>query len=264
MSYVDFIETVEQVAAIPRQDAERAAQAALQTLGERLAPGETRDLAEELPPELAPWIRSTDEAQPFGVDEFLDRLARREGIAPSAAERHAIAVFAALGRTVSRDEIEDMAAELPRDYGGLIQAAREDPAAGGSPPPVPSMKEIVRRIAERAGITEEAARRTAVAVAEMLGERISGGQVEDLALHLPGELQAALERGSERTRGAAVPLSLDEFLRGIAEREGVSTDVAKEHARAAFAVLKQVVPEKEWSDTIAQLPFEYRTELTGA
>ena len=39
-----------------------AIRATLQTLAERIASGEVRDLAEELPDELAPWMATTTDA----------------------------------------------------------------------------------------------------------------------------------------------------------------------------------------------------------
>jgi uncharacterized protein (DUF2267 family) len=261
MRYAEFIETVERVASILHDDAERAARATLETLGERLSYGEANDLAEELPRELRPWIHNTSEAQAFSVAEFLDRVARREGIAPSAAETHARAVFAALGKAVSDDELHDMASELPRDYGDLIRAAEGDASPNEAPPRVMPAEEFARRVAERTGLEPAVARDVTAIVTEMLGERITRGRVEDLAVYLPDELQAALERGNQRTRDRAVRMSLEQVLDGIAGWERVSREEARSHASALFQTLREAVPEKEFSDTLSQLPMDYRLEL---
>jgi uncharacterized protein (DUF2267 family) len=47
----------------------------------------------------------------------------------------------------------------------------------------------------------------------------------------------------------------------VAEREGVTPDVAREHARAVFATLRKVIGEKEMCDVEAQLPDEYSVLL---
>lgn len=73
-------------------------------------------IVEQLPPELAPWIAGTGNAEPFDVDEFLRRVAEREGVDVETAERHTRAVFEALRRTLTPDEFEDMVAELPKDF----------------------------------------------------------------------------------------------------------------------------------------------------
>ena len=41
--------------------------------------------------------------------------------------------------------------------------------------------------------------------------------MDDLEAELPDDLRAPLERGKELTHGAALPLSLDQFVRLIAE-----------------------------------------------
>src|SRR4051794_1616201 len=61
--YDQFITTIQHHAGVSWEGAERAARATLQTLGERIAAGEARDLAERLPPEAAPWIFSEGDAQ---------------------------------------------------------------------------------------------------------------------------------------------------------------------------------------------------------
>src|SRR4051812_49591825 len=86
--YEHFIVTVQQKAGISRDAAERATQATLQTLADRLSKGEARDLAASLPAELAPYLFTDTDARAFGVDEFLRRAAGRAGRGlPPAARR---------------------------------------------------------------------------------------------------------------------------------------------------------------------------------
>jgi len=249
--YERFIATVQLKAGVARPDAERAARAVLETLGERLSAGEARHLAEWLPPELAPWIGTSTPAEPFDIDEFLRRVATRGQVDPGTAERHARAVFEALGRTVSRDEIEDMVAELPKDFLPLIEEAE------GRFVHMLAAEEFWRRVADRASLDTDGACRATEAVLETLAERISGGEVDDLISRLPVELHAPLKRGDELSNGAARPMSLDEFVLRIAQREGVTPAEAREHARAVFATLREAVGEDEFLDVSAQLPLEY-------
>jgi uncharacterized protein (DUF2267 family) len=97
-------------------------------------------------------------------------------------------------------------------------------------------------------------------VLEVLGYRITAGQVEDLERRVPAELATALERGKAQRRTAR-PLSLDTFIALIADREGVDRSQAAEHARAVLAVLREAIGEDEFHDTTAQLPGEYRVLL---
>jgi uncharacterized protein (DUF2267 family) len=250
--YESFMTTVQQKARVSRADAERAARATLETLAERLAAGEARDLAAELPDELAPWLATNTPAQPFGIDEFVRRVAAREGSEDlAAAQQHARAVFEALGRTVSRDEIDDMVAQLPEEYGPLIREAEGEFAS------VLPAEVILQRIADRAGVDTETARRAADAVLTTLAERIAGGEVRDLVARLPVEFHAPLRAGDAASGGAARKMSLDEFVRRVAEREGVGLGAAFEHARAVIATLREAVGEDEFADISTQLPQEY-------
>jgi uncharacterized protein (DUF2267 family) len=260
MDYDGFITTVQQEAAISREEAERAVRATLQTLAERVSGGEAEDVGRQLPDPLRELLRDGSKAQPFGLEEFLRRVAEREGADPTTAERDARAVFAALGRAISRDELADLASELPKDFGPLLEAMLAQPSQpGSSAPSAPplSARELIAKVAERAGLDEDGARRAIEAVLEALADRISGGQVDDLERELPSELHPPLERGKAQSHGAARPLSLEEFVRGTAEREGVTPDEARAHARSVFATLREAISEKEFSDVVAQLPDEY-------
>jgi uncharacterized protein (DUF2267 family) len=116
MDYDEFLTIVQQRLGIGREQAERATRETVETLAQRIAAGEARDLAAELPPELAPWLNAPSEAECFDVDEFLRRVAEREDIDVEAAGRHARAVFAALSRAISPKELSDTVAEPPKDF----------------------------------------------------------------------------------------------------------------------------------------------------
>jgi uncharacterized protein (DUF2267 family) len=113
-------------------------------------------------------------------------------------------------------------------------------------------------VAERAGLDRDGARRATEAVLEVLALRVSAGQVEDLRPFLPYQLRPALDRGMNRSRGRALPLTLEEFIDRLTQREGVSEQEAPAHARAVLSALRDAVSEKEFHDTTAQLPREYR------
>jgi uncharacterized protein (DUF2267 family) len=121
-----FLTIVQEAAGISREEAERATRATLEVLGERIDAGEARQLAAELPDAIAPWVHTDSPAQAFGLEEFVRRVAEREGADPDLADDHVAAVFSALRRAVSRDELADVAAELPREFAPLVGA----PAAG--------------------------------------------------------------------------------------------------------------------------------------
>jgi uncharacterized protein (DUF2267 family) len=249
----EFLTTVEQLAGIGREPAMRATQATLETLGERISSGEARDIAEQLPPELAPWIAGTGNAEPFDVDEFLRRVADREGVDVETAERHAGAVFEALRRTIPANEYADMQAELPKDFAPLLSR--------GPHVDVLTVETFLQRVADRAGLPEDAAERATDAVLETLAERIAGGEVEDLIARLPPRLHPPLKQGLERSGDKAQRMSLDQFVDRVAGREGVDPNDAREHVRAVLVTLREAVGEEEFRDITVQLPDEYEAAL---
>jgi uncharacterized protein (DUF2267 family) len=249
--YERFITTVQQKAAVGREAAERAARATLQTLAERLSQGEARDLAAQLPPPLAGWLFTDTDAAPFGAAEFVRRVAERTGVDFETAERQARAVFTALGRAVSRSEIDDMTAELPHDFAPLLGEAQ------GRVVPVAAPEALLDGVSDRTGLPPDAARKAANAVLETLAERIAAGEVDDLIALLPADVRPALEHGKRRGDGKAVRMSLDEFVRRVADREGTSAEAAREHTGAVLATLSDLLPDSEWRDVTVQLPNDY-------
>jgi uncharacterized protein (DUF2267 family) len=251
-----FTTVVQEAAGIDEGHAARAIAATLATLAERLDRGEARDLAEEVPPELAAWLATNTPAARFGVDEFIRRVAEREGVDAATAERDARAVFTALGYAVSPGELADVAAQLPQEFARLLPR-------GPSVDP-PTADEFAGRIARRTGLDGERAMRAAEAVVETLAERISGGEVEDLETRLPLELHTALERGRAATGDDARSMPLQSFLRRVAEREGATPAEALVHARVVLATLREAVGDEEFFDVMSELPADYQRTLVPA
>jgi uncharacterized protein (DUF2267 family) len=244
-----FVTTVASAARIGFDPAERATEATLETLAERIDAGEARDLAGELPDEVAPWLATTTPAERFDVGEFLRRVAEREGTDVETAERHADAVFMALQRAVSPQEFADLSAELPKDFTPLLPA--------GPDIDVISTESFIQRVADRAATDQDEARRAIDAVLETLAMRIAGGEVDDLRTRLPVQFHPALERGKELSGGKATRMRLDDFVRRVAEQEGISLDRALEHVSAVLRTVRDAVGEQEFLDVTSQLPAEY-------
>lgn len=107
-----------------REHADAASKAILAGLGQRLAGGEPRDLASQLPVELQhPLIQHTGSAENTDdVQEFLTRIAEREsyGCTREQAHTHAQAVLGTLASFVSRGELDDLRRQLPSGYAELF------------------------------------------------------------------------------------------------------------------------------------------------
>jgi uncharacterized protein (DUF2267 family) len=269
MDYEHFIGTVKEKSGISDdQEAHRATCQTLHTLAQRISPGEADDLAQQLPERLRDCMTPEAPLESFDVDEFIRRIEEYLGADHSTAEREARAVLAALYAAVGPGEFSDMRAQLPEDFHQLL-----DEAVAQAPPPQPleqipftgtmAYDEFVRKVAERAELDREAAVRAAAAVLEVLGMRITAGEVEDLLPLLPTELRVALVR-SRRRGDRAIPMGLERFLEEIKKREKVRpgqvlprAEVVA-HTRAVLTVLREAIGEKEWHDVAAQLPGEYR------
>ena len=102
------------------EDAQKAIGATLQTLKERLAGEEPSDLAAQLPPEIAPYVEGDGGRESFSVEEFYERVARKEGASNEEAIRHARAVATVLQTTVTGGELEDIRSQLGNGYEELF------------------------------------------------------------------------------------------------------------------------------------------------
>jgi uncharacterized protein (DUF2267 family) len=261
MEYGEFISDVADIAGVPTPEAERATEAVLSTLAERIGEKEAAETAAQLPKELQGALAGGPVAEQFGPGEFVRRVAQRAGIDDAAKARElARAVFVTLHAAVSHGELEDWEAELPTDY---IDLAARHAEVGQNPrtaPPgtqahgaVVGAREFIRRVAERAGLDEERARQATEAVLETFGERIADGEARDLAAQLPEPAAQPLLRPG----GAAQSMPALQFVLRVAERENAPVVVAREHARAVLTTVRESVTADEWDDTIAELPREY-------
>ncbi len=125
MKHDEFIGQVQHRARLSsRGAAERATRATLETLAERLAGGEAKDLAAQLPLEIAEHLRGQWSAlgERFSLDEFFRRVSLREGVDLSDAVFHARAVIEVLSEAVSRGEMDDVRAQLPTEFDRLFES----------------------------------------------------------------------------------------------------------------------------------------------
>src|ERR1700704_5177476 len=105
MRYATMLTMAERATGLVRPDVERAVEAALRTLAERITRGEAEDIAAFLPPEVRAWLTSAPEpAEGFDRREFIRRVAEREGVDPATAEEHVRGIFEVLGFAVAPGE----------------------------------------------------------------------------------------------------------------------------------------------------------------
>lgn len=125
MKHDEFIGQVQHRARLSsRGEAERATRVTLETLAERLAGGEAKDLAAQLPQEIGEHLRGewSGRGERFSLDEFFRRVSLREGVDLPEALYHARAVIEVLSEAVSKGEIDDVRAQLPAEFNRLFEA----------------------------------------------------------------------------------------------------------------------------------------------
>jgi uncharacterized protein (DUF2267 family) len=120
-------------------------------------------------------------------------------------------------------------------------------------------KTFTKTVAQRAGMPEDTAERVERATLRTLADRISGGEAQDLASQLPGDLQDSLRPLAEH----AEAFDVEEFVRRVAERADVGSDEARAGVAAVLNTIRDAVTPGEFEDVLSQLPQEYR-QLVGA
>ncbi|MCW2653597.1 MAG: hypothetical protein JWR32_4573 [Mycobacterium sp.] len=251
-----FFSIIEREAGVDRETAETVARATLVTLAQRVTPGDLSKVQVQAPDAVKSWLSPKQPRELFDADEFVARVAQRTGADPDRARRYAHATLLALSRAVTADAWENLVRELRADFAPLLEGSRR------SAVPMP-VDEFLQWVADRGGFDRETARRATAteAVLETLAERIAGGEVDDLTKELAPEFGPVLERGRKLGGGRAHKMPLEEFVRRIADREGVPADVAREHARAVLNTVRDAVVAKEWHDISSELPRSYLQEL---
>jgi uncharacterized protein (DUF2267 family) len=128
MQYEEFVGQVQSRARLATQgETVRAICATLETLGERMANGESAHLTAQLPPGIGDYLRLARQQERFNLQGFFDRVAEREGAGvdtPQAAH-HARAVIEVLREAVSPGQLQQVRSVLPDDYAPLFDSGSQ-------------------------------------------------------------------------------------------------------------------------------------------
>ena len=121
MDYKTFTRTAAERAGLPVDTVERVEHATLRTLADRISGGEAQDLASQLPSRLQDDLRpAREEAEAFGVDELVRRVAQRGDVGPEEARTGAAAVLTTVREAVTPGEFDDVLSQLPQEYRELV------------------------------------------------------------------------------------------------------------------------------------------------
>lgn len=127
MQHDEMIGKVQALTRLPgRGPAERATQAVLTTLAERLPSGLADHMTAQLPRELADSVRQSADTsgERFDLATFAGRIAGRAGTDEDMALREAAAVLEVLDAALAPELMDHVAGALPADIRELLPAGR--------------------------------------------------------------------------------------------------------------------------------------------
>ena len=123
MKYDEFLNKVRELGEYAdRDEAEHVAHTVLGTLAPRLPADGVEHLAAQLPDPLTEPLHrgELENAESFGIEEFLDRVAAATGSRPMTAEWDASATLTAVAENVSGGELNHLLSQLPSEYATLF------------------------------------------------------------------------------------------------------------------------------------------------
>ncbi|MBZ0158014.1 MAG: DUF2267 domain-containing protein [Alphaproteobacteria bacterium] len=124
MHYDSFIRLIQERGRLERfGEAERAASAVLEVLGEHLSAEQAVRIAEQLPTHIRDAVLQNNVAHSFGLEEFIRRVSDREEVGLQDAENHIRAVFSVLPDVISLDAARDAISQLPEEIRSLLSPA---------------------------------------------------------------------------------------------------------------------------------------------
>ncbi len=192
MEYEEIVAVVRQASGgIDSEAADRALQATLQTLAERLPRGEARHIVQELPaddPLVAEAQRRDLDIMP--ADQFWTRVRQRLGVDDTTARLATDAVLETLAERIAAGQVEDLIAQLDPLLHPPLRRGAESAKPGGRRMP---LEEFSRRVAAREGadadeadLYEEIAEHARMVFAT-LAEAVSIKEWLDVIVELPEE-----------------------------------------------------------------------------
>ncbi len=106
-------------------------------------------------------------------EEVLNKVQDRIGpTQPDEAERAIVATFDTLGECISGGKASDLGDQLPEELKKPLLRASGEPERL-------SLEEFLERLGEREGVDTDAARNHASAVMTVLGEAVTGGELDN-------------------------------------------------------------------------------------
>jgi uncharacterized protein (DUF2267 family) len=120
-------------------------------------------------------------------------------------------------------------------------------------------KEFVHSVADQTGLSRQESADLTRATLGTLAERLSAGEIRQLAVELPQELQQSLGRRSK----PAERFGVDEFVERVSKHTGLTQNEVTGGIPAVFRTLRTTVSQKEFGDVLSQLPGDFSRMVSG-
>ena len=117
-------------------------------------------------------------------------------------------------------------------------------------------KVLIQAVAERTKLSREESADVTRAVLAGLADQLSDGEARRFAADLPGALAEQVQTPRRRRQGAH-PVDVDDFVRKLSERAGLTEDDARAGAGAVLAALRESLSDENYRHLVGQLPAGY-------
>jgi uncharacterized protein (DUF2267 family) len=116
--------------------------------------------------------------------------------------------------------------------------------------------ELARAVAERSGLSREESADLTRAVLEAFAGQLSNGEARRLAMELPDSLAEPWTLSATHRKGAH-PVPVEEFIRQVSGRTGLTADETRTGTGAVLDVLRDRLGEDGYRHLVGQLPAAY-------
>lgn len=257
-------------------DARDAVAAVACVLTQRLSGGEARHVFRGIPAGLRELVETCvlhrdEPAEAFDLQEFLRRVSEHLDVTPRIARRISGAVFVALRKQLSKEEIGHVSSQLPADLRALWApdpAEKIELTQGPlGPPPLDAARlaapprdvkvdhPVLRAIDARVSLPPSV---TAAGVFGatlcLLTLRLTRGEALHVRASLPEPLRDLIYGCTQHRSEEAGRFTRSDFIGALAEQLETSAEHAELIASRVFAELRHYLPEREVAHVATQLP----------
>ena len=120
MGYRELIKKVQHYSGFSDQESKRALEQTVEALAGRLTADERKDFASQLPSELQEVALSAHTVDKKSKADLIGDFMQRQNIRRDRAKKQLLAAWQALKDAITKGEIEDIKAQLPKSASALL------------------------------------------------------------------------------------------------------------------------------------------------